>query len=80
MLIDLGEFLYKTSEEFFRSVSEHVVAQLRKKLEPSSVQMELPHRDHGDDLFEAALDEARDRGFHTILLLDVSIIRAKQVV
>ncbi len=70
VLIDLGEFLYKTSEDFFRSVSEHVIAQLRKKLEPSPMQPELPDYERGDDLFEAVLDEARDLGFHTVLLLD----------
>ncbi len=70
VLIDLGEFLYKTSEDFFRTVSEHIIARLQEKLGQRFEKPHLPEQMRGDDLFEAVLEQAMDHGFHTVLLLD----------
>lgn len=70
VLIDLGEFIYKTNEDFFRKVSKHIIAQLDEKLGPQSERPELLDHNRGDDLFETVLEQAMDQGFHTVLLLD----------
>lgn len=63
VLIDLGEYLYKTSEDFLRTVSERIVAQSDGKLQ-------LPDEEHAADVFSTVLQQAVQRGFHTVLLMD----------
>ena len=59
----MGEYLYKTSEDFLRTVSERIVAQSDGKLE-------LPDEELGAAVFSTILQQAVQQGFHTVLLMD----------
>jgi hypothetical protein len=71
ILLDLEEYLQRTAESFFTFVCEQLLQQARPRLD-----LELP-AGSGADQFSTLLSEFKNRGFHTVLLLDEfdSIVR-----
>ena len=70
VLIDLGEFLYKTTEDFFRAVSKCIIAQLRNMLDLSESELKLLSEVSEAHAFSDLLYRVTQQGFYTVLLLD----------
>ncbi|HEU5230605.1 MAG TPA: ATP-binding protein, partial [Ktedonobacteraceae bacterium] len=64
VLIDLREYLRKTADDFFDTVSKHIVAQCLGRLA-----VKLPEEE-GVDQFSSVIDQVADQGFHIVLLMD----------
>ena len=64
VLLDLREYLQKTSEDFFHSVSKEMIAQSAK------VGLTLQVDGKGEDEFSSVLDQIAELGFYPVLLLD----------
>lgn len=73
--LDLREYLYKTSNDFFHNASQEIILQSRKLRG-----LTLRSRGSGDDEFSNILDTLEERGFFPVLLLDTfdSITLKKQ--
>lgn len=64
VLIDLREYLRKTANDFFDTVSKHIVAQCLGRLT-----VNLPEEE-GADQFGSVVDQISDQGYHIVLLMD----------
>jgi hypothetical protein len=65
VFIDLGEFLSKTSDDFFLAVCTQLITQSTEHLV-----LEMPQKVGGSDAFCQLLDEIQRQGFYPVLLLD----------
>jgi hypothetical protein len=63
--LDLGEYLHKTSQDFFYAVSKRILAQSR-----GLSGIDLRVEDEGEEEFSRILEQIRDQGFFPVLLLD----------
>lgn len=63
--LDLREYLYKTTDDFFHNVSQEIILQSRRLLD-----FTLHSRGSGDDEFSNILDQIEEHGFFPVLLLD----------
>ncbi|HZO71729.1 MAG TPA: AAA family ATPase [Ktedonobacteraceae bacterium] len=64
VLIDLREYLRKSADDFFDTVSKHIVAQCLGRLT-----VKLPEEE-GVDQFSNVIDQVADQGYHIVLLMD----------
>ena len=64
VFLDLREYLQKTSEDFFHSVSKALIAQGTKR------GLTLQGEGQGEDEYSSILDEIAEQGFFPVLLLD----------
>ena len=64
VLVDLRDYLHKTSDNFFEAVSRHIVSQCQGRLEITQ------QAQSGVDEFNAILELVTERGFHIVLLMD----------
>ncbi len=64
VFLDLREFLQKTCEDFFQSVSKAIITQGAK------VGLALQMEGQGEDAFSNVLDQIAEQGFFPVLLLD----------
>ncbi|HLZ60353.1 MAG TPA: ATP-binding protein [Ktedonosporobacter sp.] len=64
VLIDLRDYLNKSSETFFEAVSRHIAAQCQGR-----VQLQIQERS-ADEEFQQILEQITEQGFHTVLLMD----------
>ena len=62
--LDLREYLQKTCEDFFHSVSKEMIMQ------SSKVGLILQAEGKGEDEFSSVLDQVAEHGFFPVLLLD----------
>jgi len=63
--LDLREYLYKTSDDFFHNVSQEILLQSRRLLD-----LTLQSRGSGDGEFSNILDQIEEHEFFPVLLLD----------
>ena len=64
VLIDLRQYLQKTSNDFFEAVSTEIITQSRERIELVSSARS------GEDGFSSILDQIKEQGFHLVLLMD----------
>jgi hypothetical protein len=63
--LDLREYLYKTSNDFFQNVSKEIILQSRKIPD-----LTLKTKGRGEEAFSFILDRIEEQGFYPVLLLD----------
>lgn len=63
--LDLREYLYKTTDDFFHNVSQEIILQSRRLLD-----FTLHSRGSGDDEFSDILNQIEELEFFPVLLLD----------
>lgn len=71
VFIDFREYLKKTADQFFKTVTKQIVLKSRGRLEL------LPPAGSGQDKFSDILEQIKEQGYHTVLLMDAfdSIMR-----
>ncbi len=63
--LDLREYLYKTSDDFFQNVSKDIILQSRKVAD-----LILHPEGRGEEVFSFILDQIEEQDFYPVLLLD----------
>ncbi len=64
ILLDAGDYLQKTREDFFRSVCEQIISQCWQ------FHLTLPSRKSGEDQFKELLEDIHRKGFRPVLSMD----------